>query len=440
MVALTSIGLTAKAVGIFVQRSVWTVRSWLRRSETTGDLSDLPRSGRPVIYSDEIRLSIIAFYCQTQPLQGCGRWSLRWAACHLLVEPNTVGAAPSKSTLHRVLMGNHLKPHRSCYFLHITDPDFFPKMEHLLELYRNPPAELFFFDECPGIQVLMRLVPDLQTDTMKQRLEEFEYIRNGTLDVFAFLHHLDGKVALECHADHTTDTFLDVFEHHVKQLPMTEPIHYVMDNLSSHRSYPFCRLVAELSGVPCPSEKELNTQFKRMQWLQNDDKRIVIHFTPFHGSWLNLVEIWFGIMGRRVLTESFGSPDDLKAALESFADIWNSLLAHPFRWSYDGKGLHDKAVKRFAQMLLCSPTQISIRTLTKLLKLMTNILDDYFSEVSAETWRFLTQSFASQDEAIEDHILQESGPLRQKNAEAALKNFVLALKEHGFLPMEGIAA
>jgi hypothetical protein len=49
-------------------------------------------------------------------------------------------------------------------------------MEHLLELYRNPPAELFFFDECPGIQVLMRLVPDLQTDTMKQRLEDFERV------------------------------------------------------------------------------------------------------------------------------------------------------------------------------------------------------------------------------------------------------------------------
>ena len=150
-------------------------------------------------------------------------------------------------------------------------------------------------------------------------------------------------------------------------------------------------------------------------------KRIVIHFTPFHGSWLNLVEIWFGIMGRRVLSESFASPDDLKSALESFADIWNSLLAHPFRWSYDGNGLHDKAVKRFAQMLLSSPTQISIRTLTKLLKLMTNILKDYFSEVSADTWQFLTQSFDSQYEAMQTHILQESGPLRKKNAETALK-------------------
>jgi len=440
MVALTSVGLAVKAVGIFVQRSVWTVRRWLRRSETTGDLSDLRRSGRPAIYSEETQLRMIAFYCQTQPLSGCGRWSLRWAACHLVAEPNTVGATPSKSTLHRILKGNYLKPHLSCYFLHITDPDFFPKMEHLIELYRNPPTQLFFFDECPGIQVLMRLVPDLQTDTMKQRLEEFEYIRNGTLDVFAFLHHADGKVALECHADHTTETFLDVFERHAKRRPLVEPIHYVMDNLSSHRSYSFCRLVAQLSGISCPSEKELNTQFKRMQWLQSDHKRIVIHFTPFHGSWLNLVEIWFGIMGRKVLTESFGSPDDLKAALETFADIWNSLLAHPFRWTYDGKGLHDKAVKRFAQMLLCSPTQISIRTLTKLLKLMTNMLDEYFSEVSAETWRFLTQSFASQSEAIKTVIRQEPGPIRKKNAETALEIFVLAFHKHGFLRDEDIAA
>ena len=221
---------------------------------------------------------------------------------------------------------------------------------------------------------------------------------------------------------------------------MAEPIHYVMDNLSSHRSYPFCRLVAELSGISCPSEKELNTQFKRMQWLQRDDRRIVIHFTPFHGSWLNLVEIWFGIMGRKVLSESFGSPEDLKVALESFADIWNRLLAHPFRWTYDGKGLHDKAVKRFARMLLSPPTQIDTRTLTKLLKLMTNMLEDYFSEVTTETWRFFTQSFASQYEAIETVIRQEPGPLRKKNAETALEKLVLTFQKHGFLLDKDIAA
>lgn len=53
----------------------------------------------------------------------------------------------------------------------------------------NPPRFPFFFDECPGIQILKRLVPDLQTDEMKIRLEEFHYVRNGTTDVFAFMNH-----------------------------------------------------------------------------------------------------------------------------------------------------------------------------------------------------------------------------------------------------------
>ena len=439
MVALTAAGVAVKAIGIFVQRSVWTVRRWLERSETTEDLSDLARAGRPAIYSEETKLRMVAFYCQTQPLTGCGRWSLRWAARHLEAEPGTEGVAPSKSTLQRFLKSNQLKPHQSRYFLHITDPDFFPKMEHLVELYKNPPPHLFFFDECPGIQALKRLMPDLQTDKMKRRLEEFEYIRNGTLDVFAFLHHADGKVALECRADHTTKTFIDVFERHAERLPKTEQVHYVMDNLSSHRSYLFCRLVAQLSEVRCPPEKELNTQSKRIQWLRRVDKRIVIHFTPFHGSWLNLVEIWFGIMGRKVLTESFISPDDLKGALLAFADTWNLLLAHPFRWSYTGKGLHEKAVKRFAKMLSNAPTQINLRTLTILLMLMTNLLGDDFAKVSTETWNLLAQSLSSQSETIAAIIRQEPGPVRKKKAELALANLFNALHKRDFL-VEDIAA
>ena len=439
MVALGAVGVEDKAVSIFVQRSVWTVRRWLRRHETTRDLNDLPRSGRPALYTEEAKLRIVAFYCQTQPLPNCGRWSLRWAARYLAAEPNTVGMAPSKSTLHRILQSNRLKPHQSRYFLHITDPDFFPKMEHLVALYGNPPRHLFFFDECPGIQVLKRLTPDLQTETMRKRLEEFEYIRHGTLDVFAFLHHADGKVAHECHADHTTETFIGVFKRHADRLSSTEPLHYVMDNLSSHRGYPFCQLVAELSGVRCPSGKELSSQAKRMEWLRRDDKRIVIHFTPFHGSWLNMVEFWFGIMGRAVLTESFGGPDDLKAALEAFEDAWNLLLAHPFRWTYDGEGLHEKAVKRFAAMLRSSATQMDLRILTKLLLLMKNLLNDNFLQVSEETWQQLFAALSTQSESIIGLINQEKGPLRTKKAQDAVAQLAVALHRRS-ITIEGLAA
>ena len=429
MVALSAVGVGLREIGYLVQRSIRTVRRWLVRSETATELRDLSRSGRPPLYPEEERLRVVAFYCQTRPLPGCGRWSLQWAVAHLKNNPDALGICPSKSTLHRMLQDNRLKPHRSSYFLNITDPDFFPKMEHLVALYKNPPRHLFFFDECPGIQVLNRLTPDIRTETSKQRLEEFEYIRNGTVDLFSFLRQDDGTVAIEVHADHKMETFLGVFRRHAEQLPVDEKLHYVMDNLDSHRSYPFCRLVAKLSDIACPPEKQLSTQDKRVAWLQSEDKRIIVHFTPFHGSWLNQVEIWFGIMGRKVLTESFQSPDDLVAALLAFAENWNLLWAHPFKWRYDGADLHVKAVERFTKMLQISPKQINLRTLTKLLKLMTNLLNERFSRIPLPCWTRLVDTLDAQSDAIASIVREDPGPQRKANAKRAIAELNISLQK-----------
>jgi transposase len=439
IVALADARIALDTIANYVRCSVSSVRRWIRRAKGAGELHDHVRSGRPGIYSREVRLRIVAFYCQTQPLPGGGRWTLRWAERRLKADNAAVGAAPSKSTLHRILQSNRLKPHRSRYFLHITDPDFFPKMEHLVSLYRSPPPNLIFFDECPGIQILKRLTPDLQTDGMRKRLEEFEYLRHGTLDVLAFLHHADGKVHLECRADHKTDTFLAVFGRHTNRFARTEPLHYVMDNLSSHRGYPFCRLVAELSGIACPPEQQLCTMDKRVEWLSREDKRIVIHFTPYHGSWLNWIEFWFGIMGRKVLGESFSSPDELKAALEAFASDWNTLLAHPFQWSYDGSGLHEKAVKRFTKMLHGSAAQMELRTLTKQMMLLTNPLSDYLPEISQDSWEQLSAALCSQSTTIDELIQAEDGPVRKHKAQQAFNNLTAALRVY-FSPTQDVAA
>ena len=422
--------IALNTIANLVHCSISSVRRWIRRVKGAGELHDHPRSGRPALYPQELRLRIVAFYCQTQPLPGRGRWTLRGAECRLKAGSTEVGAAPSKSTLHRILQSNRLKPHQSRYFLHISDPDFFPKMEHLLSLYRNPPSNLIFFDECPGIQILKRLTPDLQTDGMRKRLEEFEYIRHGTLDVLAFLNHADGKVYIECRADHKTDTFLAVFRAQVQRFPQTEPLHYVMDNLSSHRGYPFCQLVAELSGIECPLEQQLCTLDKRVEWLAREDKRIVVHYTPYHGSWLNWIEFWFAIMGRKVLGESFGSPDEFKAALEAFVVDWNTLLAHPFQWSYDGSGLHEKAVKRFTKMLHSSAAQMELRILTKQMMLLTNLLRDYSSEVPEETWDQFAAVLRSQTDTITGLIQGEEGPQRKHKAQQALNNLTAALRDH----------
>jgi transposase len=430
MVALANARIGISTISKLVRYSVSSVRRWIRRARGTGEFHDQARSGRPAIYPQASQMRIVAFYCQTQPLPGAGRWTLRWAERRLHSDSSVVGASPSKSTIHRILQSNRLKPHQSRYFLHITDPDFFPKMEHLVDLYRNPPANLFFFDECPGIQILQRLTPDLQTEVMRKRLEEFEYIRHGTLDVLAFLHHADGKVTIECQADHKTDTFLAAFRRHANQLAPTESLHYVMDNLSTHRGYRFCQLVADLSAIACPPEEQLNTLDKRVKWLARQDKRIVIHYTPYHGSWLNWIEFWFGIMGRKVLGESFGSPDELKAALEAFAVDWNTLLAHPFKWSYDGSGLHEKAVKRFTTMLHLSAPQMELRILTKQMGLLTNLLRDYVSEVPQETWEQFLVTLCSQSDTITNLIQSEPGPVRKYKAHQAFSNLNEALHQY----------
>jgi transposase len=322
------------------------------------------------------------------------------------------------------LQNKRLKPHLCIYFLQITDPNFFPKMEHLLALYKNPPSNLYFFDECPGIQILKRLAPDLQTNEMKSRLEEFEYIRNGTMDVLAFLNHADGKVYAECHSNHETSTFLGVFRRHVACAPTSEPLHYVMDNLACHRGYPFCELIAELSDVQCPSKKDLDTVDKRVAWLQSQDKRIIIHYTPYHGSWLNMVEIWFGIMGRKVLGEAFGGADALKSAFEAFVEQhWNGLLAHPFSWGYDGNSLHEKAVKRFTKMLDDSAEKFEVRILIKMLALMTNLLTDYFHEVPESTWDQLAATATLKDEVIARLIEHDEQPKQKAKAQKILAAF-----------------
>ncbi|MEJ2711566.1 MAG: IS630 family transposase [Anaerolineales bacterium] len=427
IVLLAKGGVAINAIAAFVQCSVATVRRWINRMRQTGDLKDRPRSGRPLIYSEAMRLRLVAFYCQVRPLPDCGRWTVRWAALHLKQHPERIDSTPSKSTLHRILKANKLKPHQSPYFLHISDPEFFPKMEHLIDLFKNPPPNLFFFDESPGIQVLKRLFPDQQTEATKRRLEEFEYIRNGTMDIFAFLNHTDGRIYAECHAEHATATFLEVFTRHISRLPNTQPVHYVMDNLSTHCGYPFCQVVAACSGVECPPHRELDNSVKRRLWLQSGDKRVVIHFTPFHGSWLNLVEIWFGIMGRKVLCESFGSAERLKRAFYAFVAEWNDVLAHPFRWSYDGKGLHQKAVKRFIHMLHTSATQIEMRLLTKQMQVMSNLLSNYFTEVDNEVWHELADVLRARFDLLSHIIQREPGPQRKKKAEAALAELYRAL-------------
>lgn len=404
--------IKTKIVSYYLGYHVATTRYWTKRD----GVEDLPRTGRPVVYGELAQLSLTAFYCQGTPFSGCGRWTVRFASEFLKERPDVnMGMTISKTTIHRILQANNLKPHRSKYYLHISDPDFFPKADHIIHLYLHPPKNLYCFDECPGIQVLKRNMPGIQTENREIRLKEFEYSRNGTIDVFAFFAVNTGKVFATCRPDHKIETLIEVFEKQLELAPKNEPLHYIMDNLSSHCCYGLCKLIAKHSSVACPPEAELDRMEKRREWLTAADKRTIFHYAPFHGSWLNQVEIWFGILGAKCFDESYNSPGAMHKAIYEFIDMWNTFLFKPFKWKYTGDGLPEKAVKIFLKLLI-SAENMDVRATVKMLKLMVNMINDLWDEIPYQFWNDLNNELDEKYGTIKTNMenAKSKGKLRNE--------------------------
>ena len=153
---------------------------------------------------------------------------------------------------------------------------------------------------------------------------------------------------------------------------------------------------------------ELGTQAKRVEWLGRENKRELgrFHFTPFHGSWLNWIEFWFAIMGRKVLGESFDTPDALKAALDGIRDEWNLLLGPPFSMVVRRqRTTRNRPVKRFTKMLRGSAGKMELRTLTKQMTRCCPICSRTTCQViSRESWEQLLAALCTQSEMIDDLI------------------------------------
>jgi transposase len=134
-----------------------------------------------------------------------------------------------------------------------------------------------------------------------------DYLRHGTTTLFAALEVATGKVTDACYPRHRHQEFLRFLKQVAKAYPRRE-LHIVLDNYGTHK-HPMVRA-----------------------WLERHP-RITLHFTPTSGSWLNMVEIFFGIITRQAIRRgSFTSVKDLIAMIRRFIDGWNDRC-HPFTWT-----------------------------------------------------------------------------------------------------------
>ena len=290
-----------------------TVIQWRNRYEAGGisALGDLDRSGRPPVIDD---VAVVVATVQAPPeALGVTHWSARLLGKHLGI---------SFASVARIWREWNLQPWRRETFKFSTDPELDAKVRDVVGLYLNPPdkAVVVCIDEKSQIQALDRTAPILPIRPGPPEKATHDYVRHGTTTLFAALEVATGKVTDACHPRHTHAEFLAFLKQVAKAYPRV-PLHVVADNYATHKH---------------PAVQA---------WLAKHP-RVRMHFTPTSGSWLNLVEVFFGIITRQAIRRgTFTSVKDLIAAIETFIDAWNDRC-QPFVWTKTADEILTKANRK----------------------------------------------------------------------------------------------
>jgi transposase len=293
-------------------------------------LADLPGRGRRPAMTPEARAWVVSLACQKPKDVGYAQelWTTRLLAQHIRKQCMAAGhpslSKLGRGTVSKILSANQVRPHRIQYYLERRDPEFDAKMVQVLHVYKEveiwreqgaPPPDLvavLSYDEKPGIQAIQNSAPDLPPTPGKHAAigRDHEYIRHGTLSLLAGIDLLSGEVLGLVRTRHRSTEFIEFLELADAHYPPGARIRIVLDNHSAHISRQTRSFLATLPN------------------------RFEFTFTPKHGSWLNLIESFFGKMAKTLLRGiRVASADELKARIDLYLKEVNQAPV-VFRWKY----------------------------------------------------------------------------------------------------------
>ena len=303
IILLSDDGLTNREVAARLEITPPTVGQWRARFIKYGlpGLHDELRPGRPRSIEDERVAELINKTLRTKPPDEATHWSCRTMARQ---------AGMSSATVQRVWHAFGLRPHKYDYFKLSTDPFFIEKLRDIVGLYLNPPdhALVLCVDEKSQCQALQRTQRILPMGLGYAEGYTHDYVRHGTTNLFAALEIATGHVITQCQPRHRHEEFLLFLRHIDANVPADLDIHLVMDNYGTHKHE------------------------KVRLWLAQHP-RYHVHFVPTYSSWLNQVEIWFGIITAKAIRRgSFGSVKALIDKIKRFVESYNQNST-PFIWT-----------------------------------------------------------------------------------------------------------
>src|SRR5207253_2899743 len=287
IIVLSAQGLTQQRIAEQLGISRVAVNRWVGRFalQRLDGLSDRAGRGRKP-WLPQTAVQQVVEQAVTPPPH-LGRWSCRTMA-------RAAGISPA--SVQRLWAASDIKPHLARTFKLSNDKRFEEKCWDVIGLYPNPPdrALVLCCDEKSQCQALERTQPGLPLGVGHIKTRTHDYIRHGTVTLFAALSYLDGKILSRTAEQHTHKEWLAFLKLIDRETPGGLEIHLIMDNYATHKH---------------PAVKS---------WLARHP-RFHLHFTPTSSSWLNLVERFFRDLTQDVVREgSFGSVQELVRSMETY--------------------------------------------------------------------------------------------------------------------------
>lgn len=306
---------------------------------------DAPGRGRPVEITDDEKTWIIDLACQKPTEYGYAAELWTYEKLTEYIRETAIEAGHerlstlSKSSVVNILNAAEVKPFRIKYYCEKRDPEFEEKKHNILVVYKqlsfrfDETGDLLpyereereihtvSYDEKPGIQAIATTSPDLPPIRGNGvTMRDYEYKRLGTLSLLAGIDLLTGEAFSLVSETHKSSDFIKFLKILDEKYPKEDKIRLILDNHSAHTSKETKAFLTTIPG------------------------RFEFVFTPKHGSWLNMIEGFFGKMTHQMLRGiRVKSKEELANRIYKYFDEINRVpIVHHWKYKMDEIDPNDK--------------------------------------------------------------------------------------------------